>query len=83
MGNFLKKGKKANLRKIIKQTDKKVKEFNTILMLMNHVYYQLKDRTDLTKDNIDEEIKKISNYPFTEIQLNYLKTDLLYEGKDT
>ena len=49
---------------------------------MNHAYYELVDREDLTEDNFEEELKKVSDFKFNEKHIQMIKKDVLY-GEET
>ena len=76
MGSYSKSGKKESIRKYIKKSEKAFKQFNTALINMNHVYSILKERDDITKENIEQEISKLTTYKFSEFELDLLKKDL-------
>jgi len=76
MSNFFKKGNKESLRKYIKKSQKAFNKFNKSLLNMNHVYSVLVQRDDITEENLEEEIKKLTSYKFSEFELDLLKKDL-------
>lgn len=49
---------------------------------MNKAYYTLRADSELTKENFISKLNKITNYKFSEKQLNMLETDVFNESNE-
>lgn len=74
--SFLKKGKRAAAHKEIKQAENNLKEFTLRLNQMNYIYSHLIRDEEVTEENIENKIKDITDFKFTETELTMLKSDL-------
>lgn len=74
--SFLKSGRKQSIRKSIKEGERALQDFNKTLMAMNSVYFKLKEDETVTEENIEEKIKEVSSYSFTQTHIDMLKRDI-------
>lgn len=84
MSSFLKKGKRQEQKDIDKKVAKVQDMFHKTLIAMNHVFTNLKDDPELTSENFEQKVKELTQWKFSEKQLNILKRDLIeqYETED-